>query len=59
MQGLRQDGQLLPHIQHVLPYPFSPENYAIDPKTVRDMAKDLQKEFHPDLVSQHGSDSLT
>lgn len=23
------------------------------------MAKDLQKEFHPDLVSQHGSDSLS
>lgn len=23
------------------------------------MAKDLQREFHPDIVSQHGSESLT
>ena len=59
MQGLRQDGQLLPHLQHALLPLSSPEHYAIDPKTVRNMAKDLQREFHPDIVTHQDSEPLT
>lgn len=58
MQGLRQDGKLLQNLQYVVVYLLRPEGYSIDQKTVREMARDLQKEFHPDKFNESGSSSL-
>jgi DnaJ-domain-containing protein 1 len=38
--------------------PLSPEQYNIDAKTIKNMAKDLQKEFHPDRFSEEGNVAL-
>jgi DnaJ-domain-containing protein 1 len=58
MQGLRQDGELFQDIQHVSLYPCRPEQYSVDIKTIKNMAKDLQKEFHPDRFSEDGNLAL-
>ncbi len=58
MQGLRSDGQLLQDLQHVESAPRRPETYSIDPAVVKNIAKDLQKEFHPDRYSENGATPL-